>query len=192
MSSIWTRNYWNLFCAVFGTFNESEGRGVPSHFPIYMRDYNGNYRKVYENGEGLNANSLRIGKISTGLGSVTTPVIALGTNNAEPSFDDFSIQTTSKTLSFQNFDKWCSYDETTHTYTRFIKMAFTNNHDEEVTFCEYGIFVPFHTNYRLQTGECALVYREVFDPITVAPKETIFIVFEQSITHPDFREYPTE
>lgn len=207
---MWNRNYWNLFSAVFGTFNTSQGTSsTPTHDQPFVKSMDGAYRKVrvgtnYEIGYTAgalcfpNTVSLLSNNMINQFTTSYTPstMFRLGTGTGEldgEEWDLFSPATTNFAIGTPSYS-W-SYDADSRSYTKIIKAPVAYSGTNPVNVTEFGVFLPVTTtasndSTRAIVSAC-LVYHEVFEtPITLEQNDTIEITFAQTIVQPHYADYP--
>lgn len=213
MSKIWTRNYDNLFSALFGTFggNGTSSAVAPTFEYPCIKDATGVYRTANDlytiGGAGRVAGALSINTINgylTDEGAayenyhVSTPCdnfIQLGTGNGEISKDDFRLFLPAKSnLNLGTVKTSWTYNDSTHEYTKSFKIPVIYSGATDITITEFGIFSILPdgtmTNYG---GHFYMLYHEFLDnTITLTENDTIEINFSQSIVQPNYTPYPSE
>lgn len=210
MSKIWTRNYDNLFSALFGTFggNGTSTAVAPTYEYPCIRDAVGIYRTAIDlhtmGGAGRVAGALSINTINGYLINdndtydnyhVSTPCynyIQLGTGTGEVSKDDYRLfLSANSNLVLGTIKTSWAYNDSTHEYTKSFKVPVIYSGATDITITEFGIFsvLPDGTTTN-HGGHYYMMYHEFLDnPITLTENDTIEINFSQSIVQPNYTPY---
>lgn len=208
-NKIWTRNYDNLFSAVFGTTGGKGGStdSPPTYQYPCFRASDGSYKTLLDPGATATRThqctfaALVISSINSYLAyTVTTfnsnsTFIQLGSGNGSVSKDDYCLflPETSGFKITNQIRSW-EYIESEHKYTKLIKIAINYTGSNPKTITEFGIFgcpaseSSGNDNY----GYTCLLYHEFLDvPVTLEQNDTIEIKFYQSIVQPNYTPYPS-
>lgn len=213
MSKIWTRNYDNLFSALFGTFGSkgTSSAAAPTYEYPCIKDATGVYRTANDlytiGGAGRVAGALSINTINGYLTNeseshehydVSTPCdnfIQVGSGNGEVSKDDYRLFLSAKSnFALGTVKKSWTYNDSTHEYTKTFKIPIIYSGATDIIITEFGIFsiLPDGTISN-HGGHFYMMYHEFLDnPITLTENDTIEINFSQSIVQPNYTPYPSE
>ena len=208
---IFTRNYWNLFSAVYGTHNTSQQETeTPTHDNVFIRCWNGKYLKPLTGNypQYLAACAMSLALFPFGTSYLNAPQtndwtsfeglvprILLGTGTGELSTDEYHLfapvytNFTNGVIRYSN-----EYNADTNTYTKQVKIPIAYSGTSPIVITEFGIYggIPrgVYSSDRPYYFH-ALLYHELLEnPITLEPNDTIEITFSQSIVQPHFSPYP--
>lgn len=203
MSKQWTRNYDNLFSAVFGatdiTYSELTS---PDESTPCFRNNAGKWFNPYKQEASatttIMCNSVIIGKPTQYLTSASMTnagglpiLICLGKGTTPPTYDDYCLDNPIYlNMKIGTVTYSWAYDEETHIYTKTYKIPIVNTGSDPVEVSEFGIFgsVPYSSNPNLHP---VLLYRETLDTtFTLEQNDTIEITFSQSVMQPNYTPYP--
>lgn len=199
-SKAWTRNYDNLFSALYGTFAllQNQQSSTATYDKPSYKSINGSWWVIptdaynerfitfsphaswlYGLGKsGSYYDSLRI-QLGSGEGVSTPDNYCLFL----PIDSGFTMNTITKT--------WV-YDSNTHTYTKTFVFPLLYTGADPVTVTEFGIFADLGVYNSNSNNSIAMLYHEFIDePRTLNKNDVIEITFEQSIAQPNYTPYPT-
>lgn len=213
MSSRWTRNYDNMFCALYGYGSLSYSAiAEPDHSRPLVRTMLGNYKTpavVSKNttdksrygvfaGLALGCQKIYLTTNNeTGIydyDGAQCAAIQIGANGTEASYDDYKLYEPHLTnLAVNNNGVKVinnGYDEATHSYSFTMKIPIVYSGSSNIEVREFGLFgCVGASDYRYPVP--VLYYREVLDDvITLQPNDTIEISVTQSIVQPNYTPYP--
>lgn len=105
--------------------------------------------------------------------------IQLGNGITPATYDDYKLESTivsGLTLVSQSgtLKQATIYDSETHHISSERTYTINNSSSNSITVSEVGIYAPFDSS-----GNCCLIYRDVFSPVTLAPGESIIISFKK-------------
>lgn len=209
-SKIWTRNYDNLFSAVFGTFgnqNSAETTTAPTYDKPWVRDCVGTWRTLHYN-KGVNfvhstllsldASNWMYGVPNVGASTSSYPYIYLQIGGGEgvANTDDYQLFLPYTTdLRIGTVTESWSYDSATHTYTKQFKIPVAYNGSAPITVTEFGLFGLLYCGLQNNNNRITaptLLYHEFLDvPVTLEQNDTLEITINQSIVQPNYNPYPT-
>lgn len=212
MSSNWTRNYDNMFCALFGYGSLSYNAiSTATHSKPLVRTILGNYKTPYVGSKSVDDNSNAGPYVSLALGGEkryltsnnetqqystygTYSCVQIGASDTPVSYDDYKLYephlnnlsvNTSGIKIINN-----GYKSDTHSYSFTIKIPIGYSGNSNITVREFGLFGSVRiasANYVIPV----LYYREVLEnEIVLEPNDTIEITITQSIVQPNYTPYP--
>lgn len=203
MSKQWTRNYDNLFSAIFGTTNITHSvLTTPSeNTPCFKspsgklftpkKDESGNLTSLLCQSAVIVNPSKYLTDATASFTGIGFSVIGLGKGVTPPSYEDYCLENPIYlNMEIGNVTFSWVYDEETHIYTKTYKIPIVNTGADPVEVSEFGIFccVPYSSN---PNSYPVLVYRETLDTtFTLEQNDTIEITFSQSIMQPNYTPYP--
>ena len=117
--------------------------------------------------------------------------ICLGDGNTPVSYDDYCLSGNIIENKLVKVSNMLTYDAEIAKYKRTLTCTYTNSTDADITIAEYGIFRPSVNSFEYNSNasnpimptygnnnKCVLVFREVLNPIVIAPGTTATLTFE--------------
>lgn len=198
-NKVWTRNYDNLFSAVFGTWSNGGNVSYGTYDAPCVRDMNGRWYKIAVNASYHTYNMTALSMVGQryqynmpSSNASTTLCVRVGTGTGTVSKDDYKLflPHTAANLTVGTVQTTWSYDSTNHTYTRTIKIPLAYSGAADLTVTEFGLYgdvMVSDGNY----GSWCLMYHEFLDePVTLHQNDTLELTFSQTVTQPNYTPYP--